>query len=165
MRDVCAANLRHQPALEHLWKQSQRTNSGNKRSTRIKEGLVWSPTLPWRAPCSQEAGSLSRHTHSHIHTISCMLIKCFPTCTSYLRAKNKPDVMSPTPMMAFLLLGIIRIQSLNNGRQFPPGVPNNGVYLSLSFNGCTLCFVLIIGTGSSLWRKQEVDTWWLSLLF
>lgn len=50
-------------------------------------------------------------------------------------------------------------------KEFPLWALNNGACCLLHFNGCTHCLAVIVRTGSSLWRKQEVDTWWTSLMF
>lgn len=141
-----------------------------KRSLRIKGGLVKSSALP-RTSSQIPRKPGARHVariHTHVYDSLCLF--------RAQRAKKRgsyfvfPFISAASLLvwiqLTFKLLGVIRSQWLNNGQEFPLWVSNNGACCSLSLNGCTHCLALIVRTGSSPWRKQEVDTWrLLGLLF
>lgn len=98
MRDVCADTY----TVSLLWNTCENKARGQAQETKeawgLKEGLYIHKHSHEQIPAPRK---LEAYRVTHIHTIMCMLIKTFPTRTPHIRTKNKPDIMSPTPMMAF----------------------------------------------------------------
>lgn len=131
-----------------------------KRSLKIKGGCEKSSTLSWTTAQIQRKLE-AYHAEPHVR---------YRLCGSRAhRAKKCFSFSSAVSLLVgiqltFKQFGVIKSQCLNNGKEFPLWVLNNGVCCSLSLNGCAHCLALIVRAGSSLWRKQEVDTWRLGLL-